>query len=269
MPYATRRSYSGASAACTLTSSITSGDTTATLTGTTTAWPDTAGGSFYMVIDPGLSTEEKVLVGARSTGSLSSITRGVDGTTASSHSAGATCYPVFTAVDADQANKIASTLTTKGDILATDGSALNRLAVGTDDYALLADSSATNGVAWKQVPAAGIADRAIGSSKLNGLTLNAQTGTSYTLVLTDAHDLVTLSNGSAITLTIPTNASVAFAIGDQVNIVQIGTGQVTVGGAGVTIGSQGSKLKLNGQWSAATLIKIDTNTWVLVGNTAA
>jgi len=222
-----------------------------------------------MVIDPGLSTEEKVLVGSRSTTSLSSITRGVDGTTAASHSAGATCYPVFTAVDADQANKITSTLTTKGDILATDGSDLNRLAVGTNDYALLADSAATNGVAWKQVPAAGIADRAIGSSKLNGLTLNAQTGTSYTLVLTDAHDLVTLSNASAITLTIPTNASVAFAIGDQVNIMQIGAGQVTVGGAGVTIGSQGSKLKLNGQWSAATLIKIATDTWVLVGNTAA
>lgn len=166
MPYATRRSYSGASAACTLTSSITSGDTTATLTGTTTAWPDTANGSFFMVIDPGLSTEEKVLVGARSSGSLSTITRGVDGTTAASHSAGATCYPVFTAVDADQANKVASTLTTKGDILATDGSALNRLAVGTNDYSLLADSSATNGVAWKQVPAAGLASDAVTTAKI-------------------------------------------------------------------------------------------------------
>jgi hypothetical protein len=222
-----------------------------------------------MVIDPGLSTEEKVLVGTRSSGSLSSITRGVDGTTASSHSAGATCYPVFTAVDADQANAVAAALTTKGDILATDGSALNRLAVGTNDYALLADSAATNGVSWKQIPAAGIASRAIGSDKLTGLTINAQTGTTYTLALADAHDLVTLSNASAITLTIPTNASVAFTIGDQVNIVQIGAGQVTVGGAGVTIGSQGSKLKLNGQWSAATLIKIATDTWVLVGNTAA
>lgn len=149
MPYATRRSYSGASATCTLASSISSGDTTASLTGTTTAWPATASGPFYMVIDPGLSTEEKVLVGARSTGSLSSITRGVDGTTAVSHSAGAVCYPVFTAVDADQANAVAATLTTKGDILATDGSALNRLAVGTNYQVLGADSSATNGVAWQ------------------------------------------------------------------------------------------------------------------------
>lgn len=166
MPYANRRSYSGASAACTLTSSITSGDTSATLSGTTTLWPATASGSFFMVIDPGLSTEEKVLVGARSTNSLSTITRGVDGTTASSHSAGATCYPVFTAVDADQANAVAAALTTKGDILATDGSALNRLAVGTNDYSLVADSAATNGISWKQVPTAGIADGAVTTEKI-------------------------------------------------------------------------------------------------------
>lgn len=149
MAYATRRSYSGSSATCTLTSSISSGDTSATLTGTVTNWPATASGPFYMVIDPGLSNEEKVLVATRSTGSLSSITRGVDGTTAASHTAGAVCYPVFTAVDADQANAVAATLTTKGDVLATDGSALNRLAVGTNYQVLGADSAATNGVAWQ------------------------------------------------------------------------------------------------------------------------
>ena len=148
MAYANKRSYAGAAAACTLTSSISSGDTSLTLTGTVSGWPNTADGSFHMVIDPGLSTEEKILVGSRSTGSLSSITRGVDGTSAASHSAGATCYPVFTATDADQANKIVSTLTTKGDVLATDGSALNRLAVGANGTVLAADSSATNGIAW-------------------------------------------------------------------------------------------------------------------------
>jgi hypothetical protein len=101
-----------------------------------------------MVIDPGLASEEKVLVAARSTTALSSITRGVDGTTAASHTAGAVCYPVFTSVDADQANAVAATLTTKGDILATDGSVLNRLAVGTNGQALVADSTATNGLKW-------------------------------------------------------------------------------------------------------------------------
>ena len=300
MAYATRRSYSGASAACTLTSTITSGDTTADLTGTVSAWPTTSGGSFYMVIDPGLSTEEKVLVGARSTNSLSSITRGVDGTSAAAHSAGATCYPVFTAVDANEANAVASALTTKGDILATDGSSLNRLAVGTNDYSLVADSAATNGIAWKQIPAAGLAsdsvttakilnsnvteakiadnavtqaklaDRSVGSLELTGLTLNGQTGTTYTLALTDAHDLVTLTNASAITLTVPPSSSVAFVTGDQVNIVQLGAGQVTVApGSGVTIRSESSKLKLKGQYAAATLVKINTDEWVLLGNTAA
>jgi len=127
---------------------MTSLDTTASLSGTTTGWPDTANGPFYMVIDPGLATEEKVLVGARTGGSLSSITRAVDGTTANSHSAGATCYPVFTAVDADQANKVASTLTTKGDILVTDGTVIARLPIGADTYSLVADSTQTYGVKW-------------------------------------------------------------------------------------------------------------------------
>jgi hypothetical protein len=254
MPYATRRSYSGASAACTLTSSITSGDTTATLTGTTTAWPATAGGPFYMVIDPGLSTEEKVLVGARSTGSLSSITRGVDGTTASSHSAGATCYPVFTAVDADQANKIASTLTTKGDIFVTDGTAITRYPISDNRKVLTADSAQTYGFDWEYP---------------SDLTLNAQTGTTYTFVAADTGKFVTLSNASAITVTVPTNAAVPFLVGTQINIVQLGAGQVTVSGAGVTLRSNGSKLKLFGQYAAATLVKIATDEWVLVGNTAA
>ena len=148
MAYATRRSYAGAAPACTLTNSITSVDTSALLTGDVTNWTTTASGPFFMVIDPGLSTEEKVLVGSRSGSSLSSITRGQDGTTAASHAAGATCYPVFTAVDADQSNAVAAALTTKGDLLVTTGSALNRLAVGSNGTVLAADSSATNGVAW-------------------------------------------------------------------------------------------------------------------------
>ena len=135
---------------------------------------------------------------------------------------------------------------------------------------VLPNSTVTDAMlASDAVTQAKIADRSVGSAELTNLTLNAQTGTTYTLALSDAHDLVTLSNASAITLTIPTNAVVGFTIGDQVNILQLGAGQVTVGGAGVTIRSQGSKLKLNGQYSAATLIKIGTDEWVLVGNTAA
>lgn len=95
---------------------------------------------------------------------------------------------------------------------------------------------------------------------------NAQTGTTYTLVLADAGKLVSLSNASAITLTIPTNASVAFPTNTRIDLLQYGAGQVTVGGAGITIRSSGSKLKLTGQYSGATLWKKGTDEWVLIGD---
>lgn len=99
---------------------------------------------------------------------------------------------------------------------------------------------------------------------------NAQTGTTYTLALTDAGGLVDLNNASSITLTVPPNASVAFAVGTRINLLQSGAGQVTVAaGSGVTINSKGSALKITGQWSAATLIQRSANTWVLVGDIAA
>jgi hypothetical protein len=207
-----------------------------------------------MVIDPGLASEEKVLVAARTTTSLSSITRGIDGTTASSHSAGAICYPVFTATDADQANLIASALTTKGDTLVTDGSTITRLAVGADRKVLTADSTTTYGEVWNYP---------------SDLTLNAQTGTTYTLALTDSGKFVTCSNAGAITVTIPLNSSVAFPTGSQVNILQLGAGQVTFSPTGgVTMYAQGSKTKTFGQYSVATLVKIASDTWVLCGNIA-
>ena len=150
MSAVTRRSYAGAAPACTLTNSITAGDTTALLTGTVTAWNDTAGGPFFMVIDPGLVTEEKVLVGSRTGSSLSSMTRGVDGTTAASHSAGATCYPVFTATDANDANEFTSTMTTRGDLL-TLNSSVNpaRIAIGTNGYVLTSNGTDAT---WAVIP---------------------------------------------------------------------------------------------------------------------
>jgi hypothetical protein len=99
------------------------------------------------------------------------------------------------------------------------------------------------------------------------LAVDAQTGTSYTLVLADGGKLVTLSNGSAIALTVPTNASVAFAVGTQVILAQIGAGQVTVAGAGgVTVSSRGAALKIAGQYGMATLVKTATDVWLLSGD---
>jgi hypothetical protein len=108
-------------------------------------------------------------------------------------------------------------------------------------------------------------DYAVGNQAIE----NAQTGTTYTLALSDAGKMVTLTNASAITLTIPLNSSVAFPVNTRIDLLQYGAGQVTVGGSGVTIYSSGSKLKLTGQYSGASLWKKATDTWVLIGDIAS
>jgi len=99
--------------------------------------------------------------------------------------------------------------------------------------------------------------------------LNNQTGTTYTLVSADRGKLVSFTNASSITLTIPTNSTTAFPTGTRIDIIQTGAGQVTVGGAGVTINSKDSKKKLSASGSAASLIKFATDTWWLVGDLSA
>jgi C4-dicarboxylate-specific signal transduction histidine kinase len=102
------------------------------------------------------------------------------------------------------------------------------------------------------------------------IAINAQTGTTYTTVLTDDGKLITCSNASGIALTIPPNSSVAYGIGTQINIAQLGAGTVTItAGAGVTLNSAGAKLKTDAQYAVATCVKTDTNTWFVVGNLKA
>ena len=99
---------------------------------------------------------------------------------------------------------------------------------------------------------------------------NAQTGTTYTLALTDVAKVVSLTNGSAITLTVPTNASVAFPTGTQILLYQGGAGNVTISPAGgVTVRSDGAKLKLNAQYAVGGLLKLATDEWVAFGNLKA
>jgi hypothetical protein len=101
------------------------------------------------------------------------------------------------------------------------------------------------------------------------VSVNAQTGTSYTLVLADASKLVTVSNAATHTLTVPQNSSVAFPVGTVINIARIGAGAVNVAaGTGATVNSPGSVLGLRVQYSQATLIKTATNTWLLGGDIA-
>jgi Na+-translocating ferredoxin:NAD+ oxidoreductase RnfG subunit len=131
------------------------------------------------------------------------------------------------------------------------------------------DAVTTAKIQDNAVTQAKLADRVVGSAEYSNLTLNAQTGTTYTLVLSDAHKVVTLNNASPIALTVPTNASVAFSVGDQISLVQTGAGQVTVAGAGgVTVNSTPG-LKLRAQWSGSTLLKTAENSWVLFGDLSA
>jgi len=107
-------------------------------------------------------------------------------------------------------------------------------------------------------------------AKTNKLIVTNRQTASYTLVLGDADKLVEINNASANNLTIPLNSSVAFATGTQILLAQYGAGQTTiVATSGVTVRSNGAKLKLNAQYSGATLIKIDTNEWYLFGDIAS
>jgi len=98
------------------------------------------------------------------------------------------------------------------------------------------------------------------------LSINAQTGTTYTLVLADAGKLVTSSNGSAQTITVPPNSSVAFPTGTQIIVQNIGSANATLAeGSGVTINSKDDNKEIDGQFAAAALIKTATDAWSLIG----
>lgn len=101
------------------------------------------------------------------------------------------------------------------------------------------------------------------------VTANSQSGTTYTLVIGDQDKVIECNNGSAITLTIPANADVAFPTGTIVEVYQQGAGQVTVAAAGgVTLRAPGGA-KTRVQYSTVTLRKRATNEWVLAGDTTS
>ena len=169
MAAVTRRQYKGAAAQTTITGSLGTSDTSVTIAATT-GWPSTAAVPFYVVISPGTASEEKCT--ATISGSTLTLTRAQDDTTAQTHASGAVIYPVFSADDADEANKLASTLTTRGDLLVmgsgpdfarlavggkgtivvSDGTDPSWLTAGTNDYVLTADSGETKGVKWAAIP---------------------------------------------------------------------------------------------------------------------
>lgn len=97
---------------------------------------------------------------------------------------------------------------------------------------------------------------------------NEQTGTTYTIVDDDMCKYVRCTNGSAITLTIPTNATLALPVGWNCVIKQGGAGQVTIAGSGITFEATPG-LKIRAQHGSATIVKRATDTWCVDGDLAA
>jgi hypothetical protein len=106
-------------------------------------------------------------------------------------------------------------------------------------------------------------------------TINSQTGTTYTLALSDGsqtglNPIVSCANAAAVTVTLPLNATVAYPIGAEIQLIQDGTGKVTIAPAsGVTINSLNGNKSIGGQFAGATLIQEAADTWYLIGNLIA
>ncbi len=272
------RQYSSISVETTLASTISSSATTMTVaSGTGSALlggVTLASGNvdqFTVAIDPDTTNEEIIFVTASSTDTFT-IVRARSGTSGVQHSAGATVKHVLTSDDLNAFKASISPVTNLGFAGSTSGSTtVQATAVaGTTTLTLpaatdtLVGKATTDTLTNKTLTSPTLNTPTINDARQN-LTLNAQTGTTYTLVLTDNGRLVTLSNAAAITLTVPLNSSVAFATGAVINLQQIGAGQVTVAGAsGVTVTGTGTKLQT--QYSAAALVKTGTDSWTLIGD---
>lgn len=155
-----------------------------------------------------------------------------------------------------------------GDVWSTTANFFVRINGATKTVAVL-ESPAFTGTPTAPTATAGDSSTQVATTAfINTEVENAQSGTSYTLALTDVGKMVTLTNAAAITLTVPTNATVAIPVGSRIDIAQGGAGQVTVGGAGITFKSFNSLLKLAGNGAGGTLWKQGTNTWYLFGQLA-
>jgi len=276
------RQYSSISVETTLASSINTTATTITVaTGTATAL---MGGItlapsnvdiFTVALDVDTVNEEIVFVTGVS-GDTLTISRGQAGTgnpgvSGVAHTAGATVKHVLTSSDLIFFRNNASPVTSFAFSGSTSGTTTVQASAiaGTNTLTLPATTSDTLvGKATTDTLTNKTLTSPTITTPTQRLTLNAQTGTTYSLVIGDAtYKLVTCSNAAAITVTVPPSL---FAIGDTINIQQIGAGQVTfAAGSGVTITSTGATSaapKLRAQFSACTVICTAANTFTIVGD---
>jgi len=285
------RVYSSTSVATTLASTITDIATSMTVTAGGGAPLIQGSGfvngdTFTIAIDPDTQTEEICFVTANS-GDIFTIQRGRAGSSAVTHASGATVRHVLTSSDLDffrdgvaTANAAipASTLTTKGDLLARTTATLQRLPIGSNGTVLTADSTATVGFSWATASTGLPSQTGNGGKYLKtdgsaaswnnvDITISTATGTTYTPAVTDVNKLVRLDNAASITVTVP---AAVFSAGQQVNIQQIGAGQVTVQGDGTTVltstGASGPAPKTRAQYSAATIVCTSSNNFTVIGD---
>lgn len=238
---------------------------------------------FTLAIDPDTVNEEIVFATANS-GDTFTIIRGQAQSSAVTHAAGALVRHVLTASDLEYFNTALqpNILTAKGALItATATGTASALTVGANGQVLTADSAEARGLRWGtpatyptqtgntgkylQTDGSNVSwENAVGT--LN-LTLNAQTGTTYTITGTDVNRLVTCSNAGAITLTIPNGV---FTVGQQIHVQQIGAGQVTVASDGTTVmtstGATSTAPKLRAQFSACTIICTSSNNFTVLGD---
>jgi len=275
------RQYSSTSNATTLASSINTTVTSLTVaTGTGTALMGgvtLASGNvdiFTVAIDPDTVNEEIVYVTARS-GDTLTIVRGEAGTgtpavSGISHTSGAAIKHVLTSDDLiffrNNASPVASFAfsgSTSGTttVQATAIAGTNTLTLPATTSDTLVGKATTDTLTNKT-----LTTPTINSAKIN-LALNAQTGTTYTLAASDSSKLVTTSNASAVTVTIP---PAIFAAGEQINVQSIGAGITSfAAGVGVTITSTGATSaapNLRTQFSACTIICTASNVFTVIGD---
>ena len=270
------RLYSSISVETTLASTINSSVTSMTVaTGTATTLLGgvtvVANSQFTVAIDPDTINEEIVFITAGPSGDTFTIDRGEAGSAPVSHSTGATVKHVLTSDDltafAAGISPVASlgfSGSTSGTttLQATATAGTNTLTLPATSNDTLVGKATTDTLTNKTLTSPTI------TTPFIRITLNAQTGTTYTPVAGDAQNkLITCSNAAAITVTIPPSL---FAIGDVLNVQQIGAGQVTFAqGAGVTITSTGatsSAPKLTSQFSACSVICTASNTFTVIGD---
>lgn len=153
-------------------------------------------------------------------------------------------------------------------VLMTDD-AFTAAGIITAQAGINANSQIVSNVATPSAAADAVNKQYVDSAVNSIQSINPQNDTTYILVIGDTGKLITLSNAAPITLTVPPDASVAFAVGSRIDLAQTGTGQVTVAaGVGVTV-SATPGLKLSSQYAGATLVKTDTDAWLLFGSLAA